>query len=292
LVGGTVNITVDATDNVAVTQVLIKIDYGTVAWLNSPPYFYSWDTSSYAAGTHIISASATDSSGIMASSETVNVAIFSGVDTIPPNVSIHIPGDGAVLFGVTSIWVVSTDNVGVSNILYYANGQLIGAVNAILYGFYILTWDTTTVAVGSYTLTVQSFDYSNNSAISAPVNFTVIDVIPPYLSGYPNSSSTSTSTSSSASSASSASSSASSSATATTGTGTLGSCLGNGTNGGCPTNSHCLVAVGTCVCNSGYDVQYGSCTMAQGGVGDAKINQPGIALLLVALFSILAILLG
>lgn len=73
LVHGSVQVSVNATDNVAVSHVSIYIDgvqyyNGTVA-----PYTYSWNTKKFASGTHTITATAWDSSGNSASATPVTV---------------------------------------------------------------------------------------------------------------------------------------------------------------------------------------------------------------------------
>ena len=62
-VNGMVNVAVSASDNVAVSSVSLSIDGMTVATSNSGSISYKWNTKKIASGSHVISATARDSSG-------------------------------------------------------------------------------------------------------------------------------------------------------------------------------------------------------------------------------------
>ncbi|HID74201.1 MAG TPA: hypothetical protein EYP43_04025 [Thermoplasmata archaeon] len=63
VVNGTVNITVDATDNVEVERVLVYVNTGLIAHLTAEPWATTWDTDGYADGNYTISAVALDPAG-------------------------------------------------------------------------------------------------------------------------------------------------------------------------------------------------------------------------------------
>lgn len=86
--GSTLNITVSASDNKAVTLVSISID-GTVAGSSGiAPCNFSWNTTGAANGTHTITATAQDAAGNSASVAVV-VTINATVITTPPSTSAY-----------------------------------------------------------------------------------------------------------------------------------------------------------------------------------------------------------
>jgi archaellum component FlaF (FlaF/FlaG flagellin family) len=80
-VSGTVNITANASDNMAVSLVKFIVDGAQVGSDNSSPYSFSWNTTTVAAGAHIITATAIDAAG-NAASNSIQVTVNTTV--IPP----------------------------------------------------------------------------------------------------------------------------------------------------------------------------------------------------------------
>jgi hypothetical protein len=99
----------------------------------------------------------------------VNAASGAPSDTQPPTVSFASPASGTALSGSATIQVSATDNVGVTSIVVTANGATIGSSTTAPYTF---SWNTTTIANGSYTLVATAKDAAGNSA-SASVVVTV-----------------------------------------------------------------------------------------------------------------------
>lgn len=111
---------------------------------------------------------------------TPNTADFTGyeVDTTPPNVSITDPANGAFIKGAYAVLADATDNVGVNRVeFYYNGGNLIGTDNTPPTPFTV-SWDTTVVTDGAYSLTATAYDNANNNATSAAVNVTVDNTLP------------------------------------------------------------------------------------------------------------------
>ncbi|TSC23657.1 S8 family serine peptidase [Corallococcus sp. Z5C101001] len=93
-----------------------------------------------------------------------------GGDTTPPTTSITSPAGGATLSGTASLSASATDNVGVSRVEFYAGTALLGTATASPYS---ISWNTTTVANGTYSLTTKAYDAANNVGTSATVSVTV-----------------------------------------------------------------------------------------------------------------------
>jgi Big-like domain-containing protein/purple acid phosphatase-like protein/ASPM-SPD-2-Hydin domain-containing protein len=89
-VSGTINVAASATDNVAVAGVQFKLDGANLgAERTSLPYTVQWNTTTAAAGPHVLTAVARDAAGNVTTSAgaTVTVANAGAVDTTAPVIS-------------------------------------------------------------------------------------------------------------------------------------------------------------------------------------------------------------
>ncbi len=83
-VGGSVTVTADAADDVALTGVQLRLDGAALgAALTAPPYSTAWNTALIANGQHVLSAVATDSSGNTATSAPVTVTVANAAPATP-----------------------------------------------------------------------------------------------------------------------------------------------------------------------------------------------------------------
>jgi len=73
LLGGTIEINIDATDDVELEKVTLYIDGKKVKKYTSGPYKYSWDSSKAAEGAHTITAEAMDKSGNLATKSVTTI---------------------------------------------------------------------------------------------------------------------------------------------------------------------------------------------------------------------------
>ena len=105
------------------------------------------------------------------------------LDTTPPSVSIAAPVAGAIVTGTTLVQGTATDNVGVTKVEFYIDTQLVASGTS---GAFSFSWNTTTAANGTHTLTVKAYDAANNvgqASVAVSVNNpVVIDTIPPVVS--------------------------------------------------------------------------------------------------------------
>jgi len=97
-------------------------------------------------------------------------------DTTPPTVSITSPTAGSTVSGTVAISAMASDNVGVTKVDFLVDGALLSSDTTSPYS---ATWNTTTAANGSHTLTAKAFDAANNQTTSAPVGVTVNNAPPP-----------------------------------------------------------------------------------------------------------------
>ncbi|MFH0954847.1 MAG: Ig-like domain-containing protein [Candidatus Micrarchaeota archaeon] len=96
------------------------------------------------------------------------------LDTSPPTVSITSPTNGATVTGTININANASDNIGVTRVDFYRDTNLIGTDTNSPYS---ISWDTTSVSNGQYSLTAKAFDAADNNATSTPVTVTVNNII-------------------------------------------------------------------------------------------------------------------
>lgn len=95
-VTGTVNIAVNATDNIGVSSVSFSVDGIGVSHDNTSPYNFSWNSSTVSTGIHTLTVTARDAAGNTASSSiqvTVNTIIVSPA-TLPSSYQLIMPPVG------------------------------------------------------------------------------------------------------------------------------------------------------------------------------------------------------
>jgi hypothetical protein len=91
-------------------------------------------------------------------------------DTTAPTTSITAPTAGSTLSGTATVSANAADNVGVSKVDFYAGGTLIGSDTTSPYS---ISWNTSGVTNGTYSLTSRAFDAAGNTATSAAVSVSV-----------------------------------------------------------------------------------------------------------------------
>jgi chitodextrinase len=105
-------------------------------------------------------------------------------DTTSPSVSLTAPSQGSTLSGVITLTATATDNVGVVGVQFQLNGTNLGAEDTT--NTYSVSWDTTGVAPGQYSLSAIARDAAGNSTTATPVSVTVEappDSTPPSIPG-------------------------------------------------------------------------------------------------------------
>ncbi|HLL53506.1 MAG TPA: Ig-like domain-containing protein, partial [Myxococcaceae bacterium] len=91
-------------------------------------------------------------------------------DTTPPTTSITAPAAGATVTGSVTLSASASDNVGVSKVEFYVGSSLVGTATAAPYS---VSWNSGSVANGSYAITSKAFDAAGNTGTSAAVSVTV-----------------------------------------------------------------------------------------------------------------------
>src|SRR5438105_3834731 len=178
-VSGTTTVSADAGDNVGVAGVQFALDGAPLgAEDTTAPYSISWDTTAAANGTHTLTAVARDAASNRTTSTAVSVTVSNAPpppDTSPPSVTLTAPVAGATLGGTTTVSANAADDVAVAGVQFKLDGAPLGAEDIV--APYSVSWDTTTAANGTHTLTAVARDAANNQTPSAPVSVTVSNAV-------------------------------------------------------------------------------------------------------------------
>jgi hypothetical protein len=176
-VAGTVPITATATDDVAVASVRFFLDGVSLGSKAAPTpagsstYKWNWNTTAVAAGSHVLTTVATDSSGNQTTSAPVTVTLGNA----PPVVSITGPADGTAVTGTVPITATATDDGTIASVRFFLDGVSLGSKTAPTpagSSTYQWNWNTTGLADGAHVLTAVATDNSGNTTTSAAVTVT------------------------------------------------------------------------------------------------------------------------
>jgi hypothetical protein len=168
---GTINVTANATDNISVSGVQFLLNGNNLGAEDlTAPYSISWNTTIVPNGSYTLTARARDAAGNATTSAGVVVTVNN--DTQPPAVTITAPAAGTV-DGTVNVDASATDNTGVAGVQFLLNGVNLGAED--LTAPYSISWNTTTIADGNYTLTAKARDAAGNITTSSPVVVNVLN---------------------------------------------------------------------------------------------------------------------
>ncbi len=103
--------------------------------------------------------------------ESVYSNIVYVAEMVPPTVSLSYPAANATVSGTVSVTASASDNVGVTKVEFYLNGALQTTDTSTPY---LYSWNTSSLAAGSYTLMAKAYDAAGNVGQSADVPVTVI----------------------------------------------------------------------------------------------------------------------
>jgi len=168
-VAGLVPVQGSAIDNVGVVSIQLVVDGTPSATTSSSPFSFNWNSSVAANGNHTLIVNASDAAGNVGQASTT-VYVSNQTDTIAPTVSITSPVDGVFLWSDTSVNVVASDNVGVTQVSFYLDGGLQATDSSAPYTFGL---SARKLSRGTHILTAKAWDAAGNVATSAAVTITV-----------------------------------------------------------------------------------------------------------------------
>ncbi len=163
--GTTTTITANATDSSGIQNVKIYIDgtqYGST--LTTAPYSVSWNTTGFNAGSHAVTAIATDNAGNSSTSTAVSVSISTpSTDTIAPTVTFTCPNNSCNVNNSSTVTFTANaiDNVAVTKVEFYHKSSLKCTLTSpttppstytcgIKIGGWNLNWLAQTISVKAY----------------------------------------------------------------------------------------------------------------------------------------------
>lgn len=159
-------ISVAASDDVGVASVSLFADNKPIGTATSAPFDFPWNTSSMSAGSrHTLKAVASDLAG---NSTSVSIVVTVR-DTLAPEVSFKSPDDGDLISGSQNVSISAKDDVGVSLVELYIDGELSASWTK---GPYNKKWNSTEITKGLHSLKCVAYDAAGNSA-SASIAVTV-----------------------------------------------------------------------------------------------------------------------
>lgn len=164
LTGSTVAIAATAADaDGTVSSVEFFVDGVSIGVDNSSPYSANYTA---VAGTHSLTARATDNNGGQTTSGAVTINVASNP---PPTVSITAPSNGSsfITGSAISITANAADNSAVASVEFFVDGVSVGLDNSSPYS------SNYTVVVGVHSLTARATDDQGAQATSAAVSITV-----------------------------------------------------------------------------------------------------------------------
>ena len=150
-------------------QVQLSIDGGV--WVDVPmngsDFAWEWDTSAEADGEHTLLVRAQDAAG-----HVTEARVTVTVDNTDPTIDVVTPTEGQYVGGTLVFQVAAADSQGMSSVrLSWDEWMDVPATLSALNNYYEYTLDTTTLADGTYTLTVDAEDASGRmSSISMDFN--------------------------------------------------------------------------------------------------------------------------
>jgi hypothetical protein len=105
-----------------------------------------------------------------------NVTVHTSlINMTPPEVTLSEPFDNAIVREDVAISAVGSDDVGIDQVEFFANGTLIGADFTEPYS---LIWDSTAVGDGPVTLTARAVDTAFNTTVSSGHSVIVDNMAP------------------------------------------------------------------------------------------------------------------
>jgi Bacterial Ig domain/Glucodextranase, domain B len=167
LVGAPISLSATASDTDGTIASVVFLDGSTaVGAAVAAPYNATWANAS--AGTHTITAKATDNGGATAVSA---AAVITVVANQPPSVSLTSPTEGQSFFSGQPISIAanaSDPDGSIAKVEFLADAAVIGSATLAPYA---MSW--TGASVGSHTLTARATDNLNVTTTSSPVHVSV-----------------------------------------------------------------------------------------------------------------------
>lgn len=173
ITGSTVAIAANASDNGSVASVEFFVDGVSVGLDNSSPYTANYTA---VAGTHSLTARATDDQGAQATSAALSITV---ANNPAPTVSITSPSNNSSFVVGTTVTINANaaDNGSVASVEFFVDGVSVGLDNASPYTASYVG------VLGTHLLTARATDNLGAQTTSSVININVVSTILPYRVG-------------------------------------------------------------------------------------------------------------
>ena len=170
-IGGETIVSIDAFGFPTIQRVEFYIDNNLLYNATSPPYEWTWNTTQYDDGPHVVMVEAYDPYGKMGVDQ-----VTVKVDNTPPAISVQNPENEATVRGETlTVTVNAFDEVSnVALVEFYVDGQLVYTDTEALYSW---AWNTTQYTEKTYIVKAVAYDAVGNNNVDQ-VTVTVDKTVP------------------------------------------------------------------------------------------------------------------
>jgi uncharacterized delta-60 repeat protein len=184
VLAGSIKLTATASDEVGVTKVEFFEGTTKIGEDTSAPYEQSIDFNMTNNGTKTYTAKAFDAANNSTSSDPATTVTINIPDTIPPTIKLSSDASNVVTASTIKLTAVTTDNVGVTKVVFFDGTTKIGEDLSAPFEQNI---DFLIANNGTKTYTAKAFDAANNSTSSSPVEVVINippgpDIVPPAVS--------------------------------------------------------------------------------------------------------------
>jgi cytochrome c peroxidase len=160
---GSVTVTVTATDDTAVSNVIFKLGSTEIGQDSVAPFEMALNTTVFADGDHVLTVTADDSVSNRGSATRTlaidNASVEPPPDTTDPVVTITAPSSGDTVSENVTVSADASDDTGVASVVFSIAGIEIGQA---LTPPYLQVWDTSAFE-GGQSIVVTAFDTAGNS---------------------------------------------------------------------------------------------------------------------------------
>ncbi len=177
VIGSSITLAASANDaDGTITSVEFFVDGVSKGVDNTSPYNAAYTIT---AGTHTVTARATDDNAPTPAQTTSSNVVINGVTNPAPTVSLTAPTNGSTYIApdVVNITATATDDISVASVEFFVDGSSIGIVSGT--GPYAATY---TSVVGPHSLTARATDNLGAQTTSAAVTITVNANVAPSVS--------------------------------------------------------------------------------------------------------------
>ncbi len=177
-VSGTVTVSANATSSASIASVQFQVDgknLGSPVTGAGPIYSYTWDTTTIANGSHLLTAIATDTVNQTTTSSPVSVTSTNVV--APPVISITAPSGGNAI-GAVTVTANATAVAGMASVQFLLDGSNLGAVQTGSGPTYSIQWNTINATNAPHTISAIATDSLGQTTTAANVAVTVVNVVP------------------------------------------------------------------------------------------------------------------